>query len=144
MAEPAPERRALLLGCDEYDHPSLSQLRTARQLSELAELLGSTEIGGFTVDRRFNVTASEANKAVFELFANAGPHDLLLFYFQGHGIKDSDGALFLGLRDTDPAQLAVTALPAAFITQRGNQSRAGQIVLMVDCDYSGAFTKGAR
>jgi uncharacterized caspase-like protein len=42
----------------------------------------------------------DVEAAVYQLFANRKPEDLLLFYFSGHGVKDEAGKLYFTLPET--------------------------------------------
>ena len=70
--------------------------------------------------------------------------DLLLLYFSGHGVLDSQGRLFLAIKDTQRELLKATAIPASFISDDMDACRSKRQILILDCCHSGAFARGAK
>ncbi|NES19365.1 MAG: SUMF1/EgtB/PvdO family nonheme iron enzyme [Symploca sp. SIO3E6] len=59
------------------------------------------------------------------------PGDNLWFFFSGHGQRYHDRDYLL-LSDSDPGDLAPTALPISFVTERLRRSGADNVVLLLD------------
>ena len=59
------------------------------------------------------------------------PEDNLWFFFAGHGERHRDKD-YLMLSDTDPGDVAATAISVEYVTQRLRRSGAGNVVLFLD------------
>ncbi|MFI7526483.1 caspase domain-containing protein [Nocardia salmonicida] len=135
--------RAVLIGTSHYSHDGLADLPAVeRNVSDLSDILAAhhglrlpskncqrlVDIG----DPRAVLTAVHA--------AAAEAEDLLLVYFAGHGLVDSQDNLFLGLADSprplDQYWLAVDIRDLRTIMNDSN-SRAANRVLILDCCFSG-------
>ncbi len=136
-------RLALIVANDQFDDPELGRLAApAHDAAALAELLGDPLVGGFDVDVLRNQPVQAVRIAVETFFQRRSIDDLLLLYFSCHGIKNSDGELFLAMRDTEAGLLAATGLAAAFVNRQSADSRAGRTAMFLDCCFGGAFEKG--
>ena len=107
-------------------------------------MLAEPDTCGFEVNALLDPTTSEATRAVEQTFYEAQPDDLILLFFAGHGINDSRGQLYFALRDTKLRLLQSTALAASFVRTQMEITRARQVVVLLDCSFSGAFTRGTR
>ncbi|MEV4108016.1 caspase family protein [Nonomuraea sp. NPDC049695] len=140
----AGRRTALVVANDEYRDPGLRGLRApALDAEALARVLGDESIGGFDVRTMLNEPTAVINEAVEEFFADRHPDDLLLLHFSGHGVKDDSGELYFATPSTKLNRLAATAVSAEFVNRRMSRSRCRRVVLLLDCCYAGAFTRGA-
>lgn len=74
-------------------------------------------------------------------FADRRREDLLLLYFSCHGVKDPDGRLYFAAANTKVKRLGATGVPAQFVNDQMGRSRSRRIVLLLDCCYSGAFSR---
>ncbi len=139
-------RHALIIGNAIYEDPTLARLNAPEaDVRALAGLLGDAEVGQFdSVRTLIDETESTTRRAIATFFARAGPDDLLLLYFSGHGVLDDQGRLYLAARDTQHDLPQGSAVPAAFITDGMDSSRSRRQVLILDCCHSGAFARGAR
>jgi molecular chaperone DnaK len=79
-------------------------------------------------------------RALEGFFASAKPDDLLLLHLSLHGWKDLRNRLHFVVRDTERGYLGSTAISAGFVGDRVTHSRSRQVVVLLDCCYSGAFT----
>jgi hypothetical protein len=137
-------RSALIVATDRYDAPALSQLAApAADAEALAEVLGDTALGGFDVEVLHNATSSVIAQRVEGLLRDRKPSDLVLLHFSCHGLKDESGELFLAATNTSPSLLVSTAVDAAIVSRLIRRTRAGRVVLMLDCCYGGAFEQGS-
>jgi DNA-binding beta-propeller fold protein YncE len=138
------QRKALIIAVDQYDDPGLGQLAApAVDATALAGVLGDPDVGGFEVRVIQNEPAHVIQEEVEELFDDSRRDDVLLLHFSCHGLKSESGELYFAARNTRPNRLA-TAVPADFIQRCMRSSRSRSIVLLLDCCYGGAFSKGVR
>ncbi len=137
------DKTALIIASSEYNDSRFRRLRApAADADDLAEVLQDSSIGGYQVTKILNSAAHVANEEIEGFFQGRTSHDLLVLYFSCHGIKDDRGQLYFATKTTKLDRLASTSIPAAFVADQMYQSRARQIVLLLDCCYSGAFTRG--
>lgn len=139
-------RKALILVNQQHDDPKFTELPGAAvDAKHLKAVLGTGEIGGFDVNIVGpDKTARDWQKAIQAFFNNATRDDLLLLHLSCHGRKDARNRLHFVTRDTEHDMLEATAVSAEFLADRMEQSRSRSTVLLLDCCYSGAFTKGVR
>ncbi|MEU5691146.1 caspase family protein [Actinosynnema sp. NPDC020468] len=138
-------RNALLIATDTYADPTLRSLRApGADALALGLLLANPEIGGFATEVLHNRPAHVVTQAVEALLANAGADDLVLLYFSGHGIKSAAGELHLAMTDTRTELLRATSLAAATVRDMVDDTVAAQVVVWLDCCFSGAFPSGQR
>src|SRR5919204_3082208 len=139
----ASSRSALIVASDTYQDPQLAQLRApGRDAEELAAVLGDPAIGDFEVKVSRNAHHYEVRVALEDFFADRSPEDVLLLHFSCHGIKDEAGRLFFAAADTQKDRLNATAIAAEYVNDLLNSARSRRIVLLLDCCFSGAFTRG--
>lgn len=139
----AGQRRALIVANDIYENEGLKQLLGPGADAEaLAAVLGDTQIGDFDVQVVRNEPSYVIRSRVEDLFSESRPEDVLLLHFSCHGLKNESGELFFAARDTRPNRLASTATSADFVQRCMRASRSRSIVLLLDCCYGGAFSRG--
>jgi hypothetical protein len=137
------KRKALIVASDEYEHDGLRHLPgPAADAAALGGVLGDPRIGDFAVQVMHNESAHIIQEQIEEFLSESRPEDVLLLHFSCHGLKSESGELFLATRNTRPNRLASTAIPASFIQHCMRTSRARSIVLLLDCCYGGAFSRG--
>ncbi len=135
-------RVALLVGCTEYEDSRFQQLPMASQdLEELARVLSDPTIGNFAVNMLLGNQSGSVKVAIEEFFADRKPDDLLLLYFSCHGVLDSGRQLHFVAHETNKQLLDSTGISAQWVKERMDHSRSQRIVLLLDCCYSGAFTR---
>lgn len=138
-------KRALIIANSQYDEEHFAELPAATaDASALAEVLGNPDIGGFEVDTLVDVKQRPALRALESLFAQAKPDDLLLLHLSLHGWKDLRNRLYFVMRDTERDLPGATAASAEVVSDWMNESRSRNIVVLLDCCYSGAFPVNAR
>ncbi|MEU7524427.1 caspase family protein [Saccharothrix sp. NPDC042600] len=139
----ANRRLALVVAVDSYSHAGLRQLAApAADADALAEVLGDADLGAFDVDVLRNPTSTAVAERVDDLLADRDPGDLVVLHFSCHGLLDPRGELYLAATNTTPDRLPSTAVDAALVNRLMRRSRAGQVVLFLDCCYGGAFERG--
>ncbi len=139
----AGARKALIVAMDEYGDRRLATLRAPiHDAQALAEVLGDPQIGAFDVETVVNAPFHELGRAVARLFKDRRSDDLALLHFSGHGLKDDTGELYFAATDTDLDLLEATALSSSTVNRLMDRSRAGRVLLFLDCCYAGAFARG--
>lgn len=137
------QRRALIVAGDEYDNPGLTRLLApAADAEALRRVLGDPQIGDFGVEVVRNAQAYVIQDRVEALFSEARLDDVLLLHFSCHGLKSESGELFFAARNTVPTRLRSTAVSANFVQDCMRESRSRSIVVLLDCCFGGAFSKG--
>jgi hypothetical protein len=140
-----PGRYALIVAIDTYGDPKLRRLRApARDAEALADVLRDPEIGGFEVDLASNETDASLRRRIAAFFSDRARDSLLLLHFSCHGLKDDSGQLYFAAADTEVAHLDATAIPAEFVSRQMARSRSKNVVMLLDCCYSGAIARGLR
>ncbi|MCA1671633.1 MAG: caspase family protein [Actinobacteria bacterium] len=138
-------RRALVIASYQYEDAGLPLLTAPEHDAEsFAAVLRDPNIGRFEVlPLLINKPHDEVNKAIVAFYYDAGPDDLTLLYFTGHGLKDDDGELYLAMANTQLGDsLIVTSVAAGTIDKAMSWSVSQRKVLILDCCYSGAFPAG--
>ncbi|MEU5883488.1 caspase family protein [Spirillospora sp. NPDC047279] len=143
MGRTGQRRRALLVASDRYEAPDLSGLRSpAHDVEALASALSDPEIGAFSVTQVFNRPAHEVNAAIEDFFCEKRPDDVLLLYVSCHGVKDDGGRLYFATTNTRINRLGSTAVASTYVSEQMAHSMSRNIILLLDCCYSGAFVEG--
>ncbi|MET7747871.1 type VII secretion protein EccCb [Micromonospora sp. NPDC005367] len=135
-------RRALLVANDRYIDDSLADLYAPREEArDLLSLLADPDVGAFDQFRLLeNESKSAIEREIESMLRAAGPEDMVLLYFSGHGVRSSKrGRLHLAVANTEVDHLSSTAISASFIRELLDESDAASSVLLLDCCYSGAF-----
>ncbi|MGH2706702.1 MAG: caspase family protein [Actinomycetota bacterium] len=136
-------RSALIIANDAFEDAGLRELRApAQDAKQLERVLSNPMIGDFDVRPLVNQPAHNINRRIEEFFSDRGREDLLLLYVSSHGMKDDDGRLYFAAADTRLSLLGSTAVFSRFIEEQMERCRSRKIVLVLDCCYSGAFTRG--
>ncbi|TYK53114.1 molecular chaperone DnaK [Actinomadura decatromicini] len=138
-------KRALIIAGSVYGDEALGDLPSAvSDAEQLSGVLSDRRIGEFAVDTLLDEQALIAKSRIEGFFQGAAHNDLLLLHLSCHGLKDRKSRLVFAASDTDTGLLASTGIAAEFINDQIEESRSKSIVVMLDCCYSGAFSKGMR
>lgn len=136
------ERRYAVLIASSYYPNAPRQLEALRcplnDVDGLSELLASQDYGSFarpTVLK--NLPHNEVLKHVHRVLLRAGPDDLVLIYYSGHGKLNQAGRLHLTTVDTELEFLDTTSIAVDRIRELIEISPSKKIVLILDCCYSG-------
>jgi len=134
---------ALLIGSARYpQEPQLTELAGPRNdVEHLAEVLANPEIGAFDVRKFVDVEHYTLLPVVESTLRNAQRDDLILLYYSGHGKLDFRGQLCLATVNTKLDALLSTSLPLPHVKSLVDNSRSEQIILILDCCFSGAAAK---
>ena len=144
----ASRYRALLIGNSTYpaDEHNLQTLKgPVKDITVLNRALADPATGLFAdtdVTLLPEVTSARAIRAMGRFFGEAGRDDALLLYFSGHGKLDQAGRLHLCMQDTETNNLLATAVSSARINEFADASHARNVVIVLDCCFSGAFRGG--
>ena len=133
-------RIAFLVGNQNFRPDSgLAPLRGPHNdVGALSRILGDLERGKFEVHELVDKPRHEILPEIEQALTRAAPGDLVLIYYSGHGKLDRNGRVCLATADTREGALQATSIPARHLTDLVNQSDCDQVVLMLDCCYSGA------
>lgn len=134
---------ALLVATGSYADPQLAQLRSpVGDASELAAILTDPEIGGYTVRSLVNEQAHLLSEEIEGFLADRRPADTVVLYLSCHGVRDMDGRLRFATVNTKMNRLAATAVSADLVYELVDKCRARNVLVLLDCCYSGAYRKG--
>ncbi|WP_221349265.1 caspase, EACC1-associated type [Streptomyces beigongshangae] len=139
------DRHALLVGVSTYDSEAYQELPAVRaDLHYMRAVLENTEIGMYNECAvAAEPTRAEMLHAVGTFLEARQPSETALLYFSGHGeYCEQDGQLYFLTRDTDPADLPGTAVPAEFLERTLQSCRAASKLVLLDCCSSGSVVQG--
>ncbi len=134
---PPTRKLALLIGVSQYG-PGFTALPGVQQdVESLKAALSNPLLGGFNeVHILLNPDRQSMEEAIERLFAECQPRDLVLLYFSGFGVKDSQGNLSLctGLSRRGQSYKVVrsTIIPADFLKAVMDDSASQQQVVILD------------
>ena len=139
-------RVAFLIGNQTFQPESgfLPLQGPANDIAVLARLLRDPERGKFEVHEFLDKTHYEVLPHLEQALGSAAPGDLFLIYYSGHGILARNGHLCLATADADQGALRSTSIPARHLRDLVQESDCDQVVLLLDCCYSGAVDDGLR
>jgi uncharacterized caspase-like protein len=139
-------RVAFLIGNQTFQ-PESGFLRLqgpANDVAALGRLLRDPERGKFEVYEFLDKTHHEVLPTLEQALGSAGLGDLFLIYYSGHGKLARNGHLCLATTDTRQTALLSSSIPARQLRDLVEQSDCDQVVLLLDCCYSGAVNEGFR
>lgn len=134
-------RKALIVGIDHHDEPSLQLFGAVNDARSVADVLErhADETLNFAQplvmtaeDAASRVTRKDLRDAARELFDD-DEADIALFYFSGHGYIDSGGGYICGSDSTDGSD----GLALSELVTFASKSRAKNKVIILDCCHSG-------
>ncbi|MGQ0793848.1 MAG: caspase family protein [Deltaproteobacteria bacterium] len=145
---PEPRRRAMIIGINDYTDNSIPALKGCE--GDCAEIHDKLTESGYEILPKHYLRGTEATsgairEAVSDLFWEADPCDVVLFYFSGHGIVDGYGRGYLAPRDMKMDKPFVNGIPMREIRDIVIGSPGKSTVLMIlDCCHSGIAIKDAK
>jgi len=134
----------LVIGCGLFRDARVSPLPACRNDAEaLAEVLRDPLVGMFPAGNVKVLVDEEVTKAAVidaldMLSKLAGPEDLVLVFFSGHGATDEKGRAYWLMHDTAPDKLRVSGLPETEITELLGEIRTRRLVTLIDACFSAA------
>jgi TIR domain/Caspase domain len=127
------KRLGLLIATTGYADPQLPAVPGgSTHINDLADVLRSPQIGGFSLTVLIDPTRETARSAITALLAGRQPDDLVLLYVLGHCIRQTGDTLFLALRETTRLDLENTTIPAAFVQQQLKETAAEKQIIILD------------
>lgn len=134
---------ALLIGVSEYGNGLQPLPAAPNDVAALKKVLEDSKMAGFDeVKDIINPTHAKMAREIELWFQSREPEDLVLLFFSGHGVKDDSRELYFASRDTEKVRdslLISTATSARFVSERIRRCKARQLILILDCCFSGAF-----
>lgn len=135
-----PHKRALLVGNASFKDKSLRALMApVDDVHEFRAVLERQDIAGFDVEVCMDVDLAEVHDAIVKLYDDNHPDDVVLFYYSGHGLRDSHGDRYLALTSTSSATPAARSIDCSFLLKMMNRSVSKRQVVILDCCHAGAF-----
>ena len=138
-------RYALVIGVSEYGEGLHSLPGSLLDAEGMAQVLEDPDRGAFQVQRLLNPDRLQMEGAIERFFAGRNDTDLLLLYFSGHGDLGnsiSQQELHLCAKGTTKEGkrlIESSAMSAGVLKRRMGLCRSQQIVVILDCCYSGAI-----
>ena len=145
--EPAPKIDfgryfALVIGNDNYRHPEVQDLATARaDAREMARLL--EDKFGFRVTTLLDATRYDVLSALNTLRAELSENDNLLVFYAGHGELDRANSRGHWLPVDAEPQSTANWISNVDLTDLLNAMAARHIIVVADSCYSGALTRSS-
>jgi len=144
------DRWAVIVGVSKYQYPNLTLRYADRDAEELYKLLLTSNGGGFQPDHICKLTNEQAttgnvNRALRSFLKKPAREDLVLIYFACHGSPDPDrpGNVYLLTYDSDPDDIAGTALPMEDIDRAlKGILHSEKVIILADTCHSAAIGGG--
>ena len=144
---PPPKVVALCVGVAGYKVPALKlnyAAADARRVGEAFRRHGAVERTPYHAVEVKTITDAEATreavgKGLAWLRETAGPDDLAVFFFSGHGERSKDGKLYLLPYEADADDLAGTCLSRDFLLERLLAIKSSNKFVILDACHSGAI-----
>src|SRR3954469_15687848 len=139
-------RVAFLIGNQNFrDDSGLTPLEgPSNDIAALARLLRDPGWGNFEVHEFPDKASHEITPEIAHALDKAMLGDLFLIYYSGHGKLDRNGRLCLATAETRQTALLATSIQARQLRDFVEESNCNQVVLLLDCCYSGAIEDGLR
>ena len=135
-------RYAILIANSVFPKEPQLQPLTApeKDVDGVASVLRSPERGCFSdVSVLKNRPHHEIASNIHRVLRRAGKDDLVVMYYSGHGKLNQSGQLYLAANDTEVDELESSAVAVGRIRDFVEVSQSRQIVIILDCCYSGAI-----
>lgn len=139
-----PKRFALLIGVAEYQDERIPDLPACeRDARDLAAILTDGGEGLFSAEEVTTLVNAEVTRnavvaALDDLARKAGPDDLVVIFYSGHGATDEKGRAYWVMHDSRPDKLRSTALPELEISELFGEIKTRRLVTLIDACYSAA------
>jgi len=139
------QKRALLIGVERY-HRAPRLRFTNNDVAMIAQTLKQRgdydeqnilEITDTALNPRFQPLRASLLAEIPAFLGKAGPADLVLVYFSGHGFRDKDGKLYLAPIDCDPGNPAPTGVSMEWFREQLAVCKAKVKLLVLDACHAG-------
>ncbi|MBW4659749.1 MAG: caspase family protein [Drouetiella hepatica Uher 2000/2452] len=146
------DRWAVIVGVSKYQDSKLNLRYADRDAEELYQLLLTPNGGSFQAEYVCKLTNKQATKknvtrALRGFLKKPAREDLVLIYFACHGSPDPErpSNIYLLTHDTDPSDIAGTALPMGDIDRALKDTLLSEkVVILADTCHSAAIGGGIR
>ncbi|MEH2095397.1 GUN4 domain-containing protein [Nostoc sp.] len=144
------KRWAVIVGISKYQYSDINLKYADRDAEELYQLLLTPNGGSFQADHICKLTNEQAttgniNRALRSFLKKPAREDLVLIYFACHGSPDPDrpSNVYFLTYDTDPKDIAGTALPMKEIDRTLQESLLShKVIILADACHSAAIGGG--
>ena len=137
---------ALLIGVSHFDDPKLAKLNSPQSdVEAFANVLKDPSRGAFeSVTISVDQDLLTIRDQLSTLLDGRSADDMVLFYYSGHGIVAKGQRLYLATGESSFDKPQPRSLATSEIRDMMEQSRAGRLVVILDCCHSGVFAEGAK
>ena len=137
---------ALLIGVSRFDDPKLAKLNSPQSdVEAFANVLRDPSRGAFeSVTVSVDQDLLTIRDQLSVLLDGRSADDMVLFYYSGHGIVAKGQRLYLATGQSSFDKPQPRSLATSEIRDMMEQSRAGRLVVILDCCHSGVFAEGAK
>ena len=139
-----PKVWAVIVGISDYKEPGINDLKYARQDAEVFYKFLKSSQGGGIADERVrlltdkNATRINIIKALDEVFNQAEPEDMVIFYTACHGQADPrTRKVYFICHDTEVDALNATAVSQREVEEIFETTKAGKRIWLADACHSG-------
>ena len=145
-------RWAVIVGISKYKHAALNLQYADRDAEKLYQLLLTPQGGHFQKEYVCKLTNKEATKgnitrALRSFLKKPARDDVVIIYFACHGSPDPDrpGNVYLLTHDSDPQDIAGSALPMGDIDRALKDTLLSEkVIILADTCHSAAIGGGMR
>ena len=137
---------ALLIGISQFDDPKLAKLNSPKSdVEAFANVLKDPSRGGFdNVEVCIDQDLLDIRDRLSTLMDGRSADDMVLLYYSGHGIVAKGQRLYLATGQSSFDRPQARSIATSEIRDLMEQSRAGKLVVILDCCHSGVFAEGAK
>jgi len=137
---------ALLVGISQFDDPKLAKLNSPKSdVEAFAGVLKDPTRGGFdSVSVSIDQDVLTIRDHLSALMDGRSADDMVLLYYSGHGIVAKGQRLYLATGQSSFDRPQARSIATNEVRDLMEQSRAGRLVVILDCCHSGVFAEGAK
>jgi hypothetical protein len=137
---------ALLVGISQFDDPKLAKLNSPQSdVEAFAAVLKDPSRGGFdSVTVSIDQDVLTIRDKLSLLMDGRSADDMVLLYYSGHGIVAKGQRLYLATGQSSFDRPQARSIATNEVRDLMEQSRAGRLVVILDCCHSGVFAEGAK
>ena len=137
---------ALLVGISRFDDPKLAKLNSPQSdVEAFATVLKDPSRGAFdSVEVSIDSDLLTIRDQLSSLMDGRSAEDMVLLYYSGHGIVAKGGRLYLATAQSSFDKPQARSIATSEVRDLMEQSRAGRLVVILDCCHSGVFAEGAK
>lgn len=127
--------KAIFVGINKHLDTAIPELSGARRDATALWALFSDTVDGLSARLLLDdaATHGEVTQAILGVLLSAHADDVIVISFAGHGSPDGNLVVF----DTDPANLARTAVSMADLAEAFKTTKARAVLCILDCCFSG-------